>query len=430
MSQLIRLASNLVLTRLLAPDMFGVMSVGYMVVTALALFSDLGVLGSTIQNKRGEEPLFLNVTWIVQIVRGILLCVAMLAISGAISLPALRAMLPNDSVYTDPRIPGLLMALSLLPLISGFESTKLFLAQRHLALSLIIKIDLGSQLLSTVVILVWAWVAPSVWALAFGWVVGTLVKTAMTHLAMPGPANRFEWDAAVFREIFQFGKWAMVSSSLTWMLTNGDRLLLGSLVDAHVMGLYSIAFMLVYALQAGLLRLGGHALLPALSEVARERPDELRGTLYRGRSALDFVCLVSAGALLMLGDSIVGLLYDSRYREAGWMLSTLSLTLIATRLNIFDQALIATGRMKLLSKLNAIRIISLYVLIPLGYHWFGTRGAVSAVAASSLVNSMASLAIQARVGLLDLRREFLSVPLFVGGVGLGWIGSRIAGMLW
>ena len=54
-------------------------------------------------------------------------------------------------------------------------------------------------------VLGWAFVAPSVWALAFGWVFGALVKTVLTHVALPGPANRLQWDSGAFHDVFHFG---------------------------------------------------------------------------------------------------------------------------------------------------------------------------------------------------------------------------------
>ena len=80
-------------------------------------------------------------------------------------------------------------------------------------------------------------------------------------------------------------------------------------------------------MQVAVLKVVGFTVLPALGEVHRTRPQDMRDTIYRIRKPLDIVCLVAAGALLMLGPAIVDILYDDRYLAAGWMLSLLSLTL-------------------------------------------------------------------------------------------------------
>ena len=418
-TQVLRLASNLILARLLAPEMFGVMAVGHVVIMGLRMFSDVGLGAGTIQSRRGDDPIYLNVVWIVQIARGAIITVCGLAFAGALTLAASAGWLPVHSVYADPLVPKLVALLSLSGLISGFDSTKVWWARRHLAFATLTKMELGCQIATTVFILVWARMAPSVWALAFGWLFSASLMMAATHLMLPGPINRWQWDRPAFREVFEFGKWTFVSSALSFLLTSGDRLLLGGFLTSTAMGLYSIAFELVNALQAAVVRLVGYTVLPALSEVARERPEQLRQTLYRVRLPLDIACVVTAGMIAVLGPTIVGILYDKRYSESGWMLSLLGTTLLATRLDVFDQCLLAVGRPKLLSLLNGARLIALYLLVPAGYWLFGIQGAVGAIAGCALVNTVTVLSVQGRLHLLDMRRELFAIPLYAIGLAAG-----------
>ena len=420
LAQVIRLASNLVLTRLLAPELYGVMSVGYVVITGLWMFSDVGTGAGAIQNKRGDDPTFLNVSWVVQIARGFVITLAALFVAASLGWAQAAGWVPANSVYADAQVPLLIAVISAYGIISGFESTRTIWARRHLSLGRITQIELGCQVATTLFQLVWAAISPSLWTLAGGWLFGAALKVVLTHTVLPGPPNRLQWDRATFREVFDFGKWVFVSSSVSFFLSSGDRLLLGGFLDAKTMGYYTVALLLVSALQDGVMRVVGNAVLPALGELARQRPEKLRQTLYRIRWPLDIVCVLCAGALVLLGDPAVRLLYDKRYADAGWMLSVLGLTLLATRLSVFDQCLVAMGRIKLLSLLNASRLVALYVSVPLGYALFGTPGAIIAVAASSFVNCACVLAVQWRLGLLDIRRELFALPLFAVGLGLGW----------
>ncbi|MFC6638676.1 oligosaccharide flippase family protein [Sulfitobacter sediminilitoris] len=56
-SQAIRLASNLILTRLLFPEAFGLMALVGVVTVGLTLFSDVGIAPSIAQSKRGMTPI-------------------------------------------------------------------------------------------------------------------------------------------------------------------------------------------------------------------------------------------------------------------------------------------------------------------------------------------------------------------------------------
>ena len=420
-AQLLRFGSNLILTRLLAPDLFGVMSVGYTVFTGLGMVSDLGLSAVVARSRRGDESTFLNVVWVAQIGRGVLMTLGALGLSAALGLGAAMTLFPAHSVYADPRLPGLLAVVSLYGVVSGLESTKSLWARRNLSLAALTKIDLIAQVGTTAFILIWAWIDPSIWALGVGWVFGVALRTALTHWKLPGPGNRFEWDRSAFAEIIDFGKWALVSSPISFLLSSGDRLILGALLNAKDMGFYAIALLLITALQSVVLKITGQSVQPALSEVVRDKPHELRKTLYRIRLPLDVVCAVSAGALFVLGELVVKLLYDNRYQPAGWMLSVLALTLAMTQFNVFDQCLIALGRIKLLSALNFVRLFALYALVPLFYLAWGVKGAVVAVPCSALVNTILLLCLQAKLGLLNVKHELRTVPLFAAGLLVGWL---------
>lgn len=425
MAQVLRFASNLILTRLLAPDMFGVMAVGYLVFTGFVMLSDLGTLGLVLKSPRGEERRFLNVVWVIQNVRGVLVMLAALALAWALSTDTVRGLFPSHSVYADPRLPALIAVLSLHPLASGFESTKVWYVRRKMMLHALTKIELASQVATTVFIVAWASVSPTIWALALGWVFGMVVRTILSHVALPGEPNGWEWEWPAFREIIDFGKWAMVSSVFSFALGSGDRILLGGYLSATEMGSYSIALLLINALTDVVLKITGVAALPALSEVVRERPEDLKKVVYRLRKLLDIACIFPAGVLFMFGPQVIGVLYDSRYASAGWMLSVLAITLISTPFNICDQCLIAMGRMRVLSFVNAARLVTLYSFVPIGYWISGASGAITALSCAALVNVGILIVVQGRLGVLDIKRELLGVPLFAGGALVGWAAGQV-----
>ena len=70
-SQILRFGSNLILTRLLLPELFGLMGLAYVFIVGVHLFSDIGLGPSIIQNKRGEESEFINTAWTMQIILGL-----------------------------------------------------------------------------------------------------------------------------------------------------------------------------------------------------------------------------------------------------------------------------------------------------------------------------------------------------------------------
>ena len=82
--QFIRLGSNLIMTRLLMPEMFGLMALAHVLIAGLHMFSDLGLHHSVVQHQRGDDPVFLDTVWTVQIVRGGVIWLAALGLSAAV----------------------------------------------------------------------------------------------------------------------------------------------------------------------------------------------------------------------------------------------------------------------------------------------------------------------------------------------------------
>ena len=77
-SQMIRLLGNLVLTRLLVPDAFGIMAIAITVITAFEMLSDVGIRNGVIKSNRTHEPAFMQTVWTIQFIRGLILATLVL----------------------------------------------------------------------------------------------------------------------------------------------------------------------------------------------------------------------------------------------------------------------------------------------------------------------------------------------------------------
>ena len=84
-AQGLRLISNLILTRLLYPEAFGVMALVSVALVGLQMFSDLGLGPAIAQNPRGDDPDFLNTAFTLNALRGAVLPGSMLY--SAVSQP-------------------------------------------------------------------------------------------------------------------------------------------------------------------------------------------------------------------------------------------------------------------------------------------------------------------------------------------------------
>lgn len=416
--QAIRFGTNLLMTRLLVPEMFGVMAIATMVIIGLQLFSDFGLKQSVVQSRRGSEPLFLNTVWVTQIVRGLIIAVGALLVGlvlGAIPVGGF----PSDSVYASPVLPYVIAALGLTAAIAGFDSTKVHEASRRLALGKLTQIEVISQVFALACMIALAQVDRSIWVLVSGAFAASVSRTVLSHAYLPGYQNRFQWDGSAFREVLSFGKWIFVASTLAFVYNAGDKALLGAFISAGALGVYTIAVLLVNAVEQVLGKLITDVSFPALSEVARDRPADLKRTLYRFHLPAALFASASAGALIASAPAIVDVLYDDRYADAGWMMQILAVVLFTVPSRLSAMCLLSLGRSRQHSNIIAVRLAVLFAAVPLGFFAFGIAGAVWGVVASALAAIPPTFVYAARLGFFDLKRELLPLPAVVAGALAG-----------
>ena len=109
-SQAVRVATNIILTRLLAPELFGLMVIVNTLRTGVELFSDIGISQNIVYSHRADDPSFYNTAWTLRIIRS----VGMFFMLVIIAIPTAR-------FYDFPTLAYILPFTGMALLILGFE---------------------------------------------------------------------------------------------------------------------------------------------------------------------------------------------------------------------------------------------------------------------------------------------------------------------
>lgn len=371
----LRLASNLILTRILFPEAFGLMALVQVVLTGLEMFSDTGIHTSIVQNKRGDEASFLNTAWTIQILRGILLWLIVVAAAG-----------PLAQFYAAPQLAELLPVAGVTAILAGLQSTKLASANRHLNIGRLTALELGSQFLGILSMIALALWSGSVWALVLGGLAGSTAKTLLSHIYLPGTRNRLQWDASAFQEIFNFGKFIFISSGAGFLISNGDRAILGKFVNLTELAVYNIGFFLAAVPIILSRQLGARVLLPIYAAAPPHETAENRHKTTLARAGLTSVLIGLGLSFGMGGDWLVRVLYEPNYHLAGPITVLLSLAFLPFIVtHAYGTLLLAAGNSRLftIQQITIATVQSLALLI--GVREFGLIGAVAAPPLTALL---------------------------------------------
>jgi len=380
LNQVLRLASNLILTRLLVPEYFGIMAIANTIRIGLELFSDLGIGQSIIQNKNGEDPDFRNTAWTVQILRG-------MALWGI----SLIATWPLAKFYGDDRPEYFTILLWLIPLVSltslidGFRSTAVPVLKRRMQLGKLTMFELFAQVVFLVVLVVWCYFSPSVFALAAGGLFGSTFQTVGTFFLMRDHRHRLAWNPVVMREILKFGQWMFVATALMFAAGQADRLILGKLLTFGELGVYTIAYTMSDFPRAIFRMLGDRVLFPVVAQRSDLPRSELRLKLLLQRRKLLLGGIALLTFLTVAGDWIIYFLYDNRYEAATWMMPILCAGIWFSLLyQTTGPALLGLGKPVYAAQSNLARLITVAALLPVGFYFYGILGAIGAIAIADL----------------------------------------------
>lgn len=416
-SQGLRFASNLILTHLLFPDLFGLMSLVNVVLMGLNLFSDIGVGTSIVRSKRGDDPDFLNSAWTLQVVRGF----GIWMISVAIAYPMAQ-------LYNSPDLVWLIPMVGLTAIISGFNSTGWFSSFRHLAVKKMVIIELTSQLLSLTIMITWAWLYPSIWALVAGTLCSSLLHTVWSHFLVPEQKSRFRWDKTAVHELVSFGKWIFISTALTFLASQADRMILGKIFSLEMLGVYTIALTLSDIPRQMVAGLSGKIIFPTLSRLAHLPRPEFRSQLLNSRNRILMLLAVGLAVMASFGDLVILFLYDHRYDQAAWMFTLLTIGVWPNMLSqTIDQALFAIGKPSYAALGNFFRFLVNIIGIPLGFYYFGILGAIIVIALNDVPFYLVIMFGVWREGLSGIGQDIKTSLVFITLMSLLLYGRWLFG---
>ena len=441
----LRLGVNLVLVRLLSPDIFGLAAWLTTILVGLQMFSDVGIGPAIIQNPRGEEDRFLRTAWTIQVLRGW----GMFLVGCVLTWPLAR-------FYGIDSLHYLLPVVAFAAVIEGLRSTAFFRMNRQMRLRELTLLEMARTTLQSALMIGIAWRWPTIWALLIPMLAGICFEAVVTHLLLRDRRDGFGWDAECAKRLFKFGKWIFISTLLTFVANSSDKLIFAKVFTLEELGIYYIALVLATIPTQALLKVGQKVVFPAYAEVAQalqhriqrgfdaaksDAPElwteevtsaasleqesaRFRSVFSRVRRVLLTLGAFAVAMLIAAGPSLVDVLYPSNYVAAGWMLQLLAVGAWFQILEVTNgSAMLALGQPRWVALSMAAKVAALAILIPLlGWRW-GFAGAVTAVVAAELLRYAGSVVGvgRLRVGLKVLGGDLMLTGALAATAGIGLI---------
>ena len=407
-SQVLRLASNLALTRLLAPEHFGLMAIVTVLLIGLAMFSDIGLGPSVVRSQKTKDERFLNTAWTMQIVRGAVL-VMICALLGV----------PAAHFYNEPQLAWLLPVAGLPLLITSFAPIQVYTLQREVALGRLIGIDFIAQIAAIIAMVGAALVYRSVWILVLGAVVASLVKTVAQWRILPVHRHRLDWAPEDVHELVRFGSWIFLSTLLSFGANSAGSLVLGKLASMEKVGLFTIAATLAKASEQFYEQISQRVLFPIYATLNTEGNAAAKPRITKIRAVLVALFVPPMCLAACFGPQIFHLLFDARYQGGAWMFQAILLGLVPSVITSTLPYFLSQGNSRLNTGVSAVKFVGYIAVIAIGYHLGGDNGAIVGMAALPVLLYLLEYGLARRHGLSDFRVD--ACALAVWGATLAWL---------
>ena len=414
----VRLVSSLVLTRALpdATAVYGVMALVFGFYGGLLLFSDFGIGLLLTQNPRGMEPAFRHTAFTAQIIRGVLVWIAAMALAPLFA-----------SAYPDfDGLQELLSAIAFSAVIGGFCSTSFAAFRRRMQVNTLAKLELAAQLFGVGVTITHALLSPSAWCMVSGTLASSTLKVVLSHWLNDRP-DRIRWNPEAASLLKTVGRWVFLGTALTFCTNQADRLVFGKLISKQQLGVYAVAIIYSNTVVHLLQSLCTNVLYPMLCQNYRNS-ESAEIVLRRVGRPIVSACGFALTCLCGGGSALMQFFYEGDFALGGWMLQITACgawfgaALCVPR----NQVALSMAKPKFTAASNLGMVLAMGVLIPLGHAAIGFPGAVAGFAAANVVRYIVIVTCNRRLGVGALDQDLrLSLRFFAASAAIIWIDGRL-----
>ena len=398
----IRLASNIILARVLAPESYGILGSAMAVLTTLEWLSDMGILPALIRHERGTEPSYLMTGWWIGLGRGII-----------ITLAAVATAAPLAAFSRQPALVGVLMGLSLRPVIFALRSPGIPALKRSLDYRALFVDEIMQTLMGTIVSVSLAWATHSVWAIVGGTLTGAITGVIVSYRLAP-IRPRLVWNPEAARDIGHLGRQVFVNTLIMALWLNMDRLIGLRFVSLPAMGVYAIAWNLASVLEALVTRVCD----VYFTMLARRGDPDAQTAWHHSLDKSISRLVVPAGlSAIALSPWAIRVLYDQRYRAAETIFAVMIARLLIRSLGQFQfQYLMARAEVHLATRAYGVALVVQAALFALLVPRLGIMGLALAALGSTTALTFVQTWLLSRGSLAGFASFAMTTIAVIGGL--------------
>ena len=302
----LRFARNIFLARLLSVEDYGIASTFMVAIAFVEMASALGLERLIVQNKDGDEPRFVGSIQTLNLLRGLLMSGLVFALAGEIA-----------ELFGNASLAWAYQAFAIVPVLRSIAHLDMMREQRHMRFRAQTFSELGAIIVSLILLYpVFLWLGDFRVLLVLI-VIDMIVRAALSFYYAERKF-KLSWDPAIFRTAMKFGWPLLVSGLLSFLILQGDRIIVAKEFTARDLGIFSAALTLGMTPTLLVASICQSFFLPFLSKVQNE-PERFERRVTVAMQSYLWFSTIAMLLFTSIGPFVFVALFGEKYAEGSAM---------------------------------------------------------------------------------------------------------------
>lgn len=338
-AQGIKFIVEIVLARILLPEVYGTVALITVITTILQVFVDSG-LGNALIQKKDADNLDFSTVFFTNIAFCMLLYLALYTASPLIA-----------KFYQDSALVPYIRVLGFTVVISGIKNVQQAYVSRNMLFKKFFFSTLGGTIISGVIGIIMALKGLGIWALVEQQVVNLLIDTIILWITVKWRPE-FKFSFARLKQLFSFGWKLLASALIDTIYGNIRQLMIGKIYSSEDLAQYNRGNQFPNLIVSNINTSIDSVLLPSMS---KEQDDKIRVKAMTRRAirVSTYIMAPLMMGMAFTGTSIVGLILTEKWLPSVFYMRIICVTFMFYPIHTANlNAIKAVGRSDLFLKLE------------------------------------------------------------------------------
>jgi PST family polysaccharide transporter len=351
-----RVGVAVVLARLLVPADYGLAGMAFVFAGFVTLFSDVALGGALVQRRDIDEADRSTVFW------------ASLGLSAAVMALTIGLSGFVAGFFGEPKVRNLIVLLALAFPLAALSTTQVALLTRTLSYRSLELREIGGVLCGAVVALALAFAGFGPYAIVANSLTTTAISTLLLWQLSPWrPQATFSRNS--LRNLGSFGLKLFGIRLLNYGNANADNLLVGRVAGASALGIYSLAYNVMFTPISRISTPLWAVVYPALVRMQDDRPRMRAAWLQSKRLASALLAPIFMTTIVVAPD-LVHVVFGAKWKDAVPVVQLLCVAGVAHSVDNFNTSVLqACGKVGTALRLGVIGSFVVLTAFAVGVHW-------------------------------------------------------------